>query len=49
MGTYAGRFGPHAPDDTYVAHGYDEHAVRHRRGRRSTTSTWATPPGRRCC
>jgi pimeloyl-ACP methyl ester carboxylesterase len=24
MGTYAKRFGPHAPDDTYVAHGYDE-------------------------
>ena len=24
MATYANAFGPHAPDDTYVAHGYDE-------------------------
>ena len=24
MGTYAGRFGPHNPDATYVAHGYAE-------------------------
>jgi pimeloyl-ACP methyl ester carboxylesterase len=24
MGTYANAFGPHAPDATYVAHGYDE-------------------------
>jgi len=25
MGTYAGRFGPHAPDETYLDHGHDEH------------------------
>ena len=25
MATYANAFGPHAPDDTYVAHEYDEH------------------------
>src|SRR5687767_4426196 len=24
MGQYAGRFGPHDPDATYVAHGYPE-------------------------
>jgi pimeloyl-ACP methyl ester carboxylesterase len=24
MASYANRFGPHAPDDTYVAHGYEE-------------------------
>ena len=25
MGAYARAFGPHAPDDTYVAHAFDEH------------------------
>jgi pimeloyl-ACP methyl ester carboxylesterase len=25
MATYANRFGPHAPDATYVPHAYDEH------------------------
>jgi len=25
MGTYQGRFGPHNPDATYVAHAFDEH------------------------
>ena len=25
MGTYAGRFGPHASDETYLDHGHDEH------------------------
>jgi hypothetical protein len=24
MGTYAGRFGPHAPEETYLDHGHDE-------------------------
>ena len=24
MATYANAFGPHAPDDTYVAHEFDE-------------------------
>jgi hypothetical protein len=24
MGTYAGRFGPHNPEETYLPHGYPE-------------------------